>query len=154
MVGVSGAIIYVIWVSKFKDKYGQVEKRKQEISSMSNMKLDAYDIVTMAIAAAMEIENLGYSSGQVPSKAQIDKLDDFVDKINKSVETDFDNASILFGAYRQQLGSITSQADEIKTKLSDIRSSIDRVQNWEKEVSRVSVEFNRKSNSKEKSNGM
>ena len=87
---------------------------------MSDMKLDAYSIVTMAAVAAMEIQNLGYSAGQVPSKAQIDKLDDFVDKINKSVETDFDNASILFGAYRQQLGSITSQADEIKTKLSDI----------------------------------
>jgi uncharacterized membrane protein YgcG len=136
---------------KFKNKYDEVEKRKSEISSISNMKLDAYTVVTMATAAAMEIEKLGYSPGQVPSKAQIDRLDDFVNKINNSVSTDFDKASVLFGAYRQQLGSITSQAGEIGTKLKDIRTSIDRVQNWESEVSRLSTEFGRKANSSEKS---
>lgn len=137
--------------NKFKNRHNEIEARKSEIASMSNMKLDAYSVISLATAAALEIENLGYSAGDVPTKSQIDKLDDFVNTINTSVSTDFDKASVLFGAYRQQLGTLTHQAGEIRTKLKDIRTSIDRVQNWESEVSRLYNEFGRKSSSSEKS---
>jgi len=136
---------------KFRQKYSEVERSKTEIKSISNLKLNAYGYIELAISSAMEIKKLGYEPGDIPTKSQIDKLDELVNRINDAVSIDFDKASVLFGSYKQQLSSITGKSGGIKTKLNDIKISIDKVVNWENSISRTLGEFKRKANSGEKS---
>lgn len=138
-------------IDSYRSIKSNIEKKQRDIESMSGIRLGAYSAIETALIAASEIQKLGYQSGQVPNKSEVDELDTLYNRIESTLSSDFDKASLLFGAYRQNIGEITSRAGNVKTTLSSIRSSINRVQNWEKEISSIKRSFDSVANSSEKS---
>lgn len=135
----------------YTDTKKDILTNMQYISNISSVRQEAYDVVDNAVKAAREINQLGYKTGEVPSRSDVDSLNSMFLSITALLSTDIDASIRSFKTYAQNLSSIKSKNDHIQKTLSSIRKSIDRVQGWEKEINRTLGSFKQVADSSEQS---
>lgn len=135
----------------YSERREDIQRSVSSILGLSKLKSNSYSIIDTAIDAASKIKNLGYSVDDVPSKLEVDRLDDVFTKIQAFMVNDIDGSISLLKEYTQKINSINSRGSKIKTKLSSIENDISRVKNWESTISSAMGSFNSVANSSEKS---
>ena len=126
------------------DAYYSTERRVGDalsnILSLGATLLITKSMLDKSATAAKEIEQLGYSATPI-DPSLLNNLEQSINKIQSVAKTDIDSAIAAYSRVKSEADTLQGRSGKVIGTLSDIRSAMSRVNNWESEIERKYKEF-------------
>lgn len=111
-----------------------------DILALGGVVLMTKSMIDKATDAAQKIQELGYQAKPI-DQSLFNQLEQNVNQIQSLAKTDVDSALAQYSKIKSDVEALQTKSSRVIGTLSDIKSAMSRVENWEKEVERKYQEF-------------